>query len=234
MDATILLVEDEAGLVLTLTDRLTMHGYRVDSASDGETGLRKATDGSFDLILLDVMLPRLSGFDVCRRLREAGVTTPILLLTARGQLEDKVHGFQLGADDYLTKPFEVMELLARLEALIRRSRIGSAAAPDKPNIVTFGKAEVNFKSGTVTMNGEPVTLSAREFQLLRFLVEHEGQIVSRDDLLRQVWGLHHVPITRTVDVHVTWLRQKLEENPRYPRHFLTLRGLGYKFDKEPA
>lgn len=228
----ILFVEDEPGLVLTLTDRLIMQGYQVDTAADGETGLDKALKGEYDLILLDVMLPRLSGFEVSRKLRAAGVVTPVLLLTARGQLEDKVHGLQAGADDYLTKPFEVMELLARIEALLRRARM--AAPAPKPQAVAFGSVEVNLKAGTVSVRGEPVTLSAREFQLLRFLIEHEGEIVSREELLRQVWGLQHMPITRTVDVHITWLRQKLEENPKYPRHLLTVRGLGYRFEREPA
>jgi two-component system alkaline phosphatase synthesis response regulator PhoP len=228
----ILFVEDEPGLVLTLTDRLVMQGYQVDTASDGEAGLEMARTGGYDLILLDVMLPRLSGFEVCKKLRSLHVDTPVLLLTARGQLEDKVHGLQLGADDYLTKPFEVMELLARIEALLRRSRI--AAPPSKPQTVAFGLAEVNLKAGVVLVRGEPVTLSAREFQLLRFLIEHEGEIVSREELLKQVWGLQHMPITRTVDVHITWLRQKLEENPKYPRHLLTMRGLGYRFQREPA
>ena len=228
----ILFVEDEPGLVLTLTDRLVMQGYQVDHAPDGETGLEKARTGGYDLILLDVMLPRLSGFEVCRKLRALKVATPILLLTARGQLEDKVHGLQLGADDYLTKPFEVMELLARIEALLRRSRLAEPA-PKLPTI-TFGAVEINLKSGSVLVRGEPVTLSAREFQLLRFLIEHEGEIVSREELRRQVWGLQHMPITRTVDVHMTWLRQKLEENPKYPRHLLTMRGLGYRFQREPA
>jgi len=228
----ILFIEDEPGLVLTLTDRLIMQGYQVDSVPDGEKGLEKARTGGYDLILLDVMLPRLSGFEVCRKLRALKIATPILLLTARGQLEDKVHGLQLGADDYLTKPFEVMELLARIEALLRRSRL-AGPAPKLPTIA-FGLVEINLKSGSVLVRGEPVTLSAREFQLLRFLIEHEGEIVSREELLRQVWGLQHMPITRTVDVHMTWLRQKLEENPKYPRHLLTMRGLGYRFQREPA
>ncbi|MBL8291565.1 MAG: response regulator transcription factor [Bryobacterales bacterium] len=232
MMSRILFIEDEPGLVLTLTDRLVMQGYQVDTASDGEAGLEMARTGGYDLILLDVMLPRLSGFEVCKKLRSLHVDTPVLLLTARGQLEDKVHGLQLGADDYLTKPFEVMELLARIEALLRRSRI--AAPPSKPQTVSFGFVEVNLKAGLVLVRGEPVTLSAREFQLLRFLIEHEGEIVSREELLRQVWGLQHMPITRTVDVHITWLRQKLEENPKYPRHLLTMRGLGYRFQREPA
>lgn len=228
----ILLIEDEPGLVLTLTDRLVMQGYQVDSAQDGEAGLEKARTASYDLILLDVMLPRLSGFEVCRRLRAQNAATPILLLTARDQLEDKVRGLQLGADDYLTKPFEVMELVARIEALLRRSRL--AASPAGPDTVTFGFVEVNLKAGVVQVRGEPVALSAREFQLLRFLIGREGEIVSRGELLRQVWGLQHMPVTRTVDVHITWLRQKLEENPRYPRHLLTVRGLGYRFAREPA
>jgi DNA-binding response OmpR family regulator len=229
----ILLIEDEPGLVMTLTDRLSLQGYTVDTATDGQSGLEKARSNSYDLILLDVMLPRLNGFELCRRLREEKIATPVLLLTARGQLEDKVHGLQLGADDYLTKPFEFMELVARIEALLRRARM-AATASSQPQLVRFGNVEVNLRSGVVTVDGKPVSLSAREFQLLRFLLEHEGQVVSREELLRQVWGLQFVPITRTVDVHMTWLRQKLEPNPKYPRYLLTVRGLGYKFEPDPA
>lgn len=230
-EARILLVEDEPGLVLTLTDRLSMHGYDMATAQDGETGFHRASEEPFDLIILDVMLPKMSGFDVCRRLRDAGVYTPILLLTARGQLEDKVHGLQIGADDYLTKPFEVMELLARIEALLRRSRMAVAPPSKQMGVIRFGDAEVNFKTAVVTFQGQPAGLSAREFQLLRFLIEHEGEVVSREELLKQVWGLNHVPITRTVDVHVTWLRQKLEANPKFPQHLLTVRGMGYRFER---
>jgi DNA-binding response OmpR family regulator len=219
----ILLVEDEAGLVLTLTDRLEMQGYAVESAADGAAGLEKALSSSYDLIILDVMLPQMNGFEVCRKLREHGSMVPILMLTARGQLADKVHGLKTGADDYLTKPFEVMELLARLEALLRRAPQASV-----PEALRFGPAEVDFKRGEARVNGAPVSLSAREFQLLRYLAERRGEVVSRAELLKDVWGYTCAPLTRTVDVHITWLRQKLEEDPKHPRHILTLRGAGYK------
>ena len=226
MDQRILLIEDEPGLVLTLTDRLEGEGYQVESSADGETGLERASTGAFDLIILDLMLPRRSGLDVCRRLRQAGILTPILMLTARSQVVDKVVGLQLGADDYLTKPFDMMELLARLEALLRRAAhppgTGGAA-------YSFGTVRVDFKSAEVTRDGQPVTLSAREFQLLRYLIENRGRVISRDELLKEVWGYQALPSTRTVDVHMAWLRQKLEANPKRPEFILTLRGLGYKF-----
>jgi len=219
----ILLIEDEPGLVLTLTDRLEMQGYAVSSAADGLTGLDKALAGGYDLLILDVMLPKMNGFEVCRKLRERAATIPILMLTARGQLADKVHGLKTGADDYLTKPFEVMELLARVEALLRR-----APQLSPPEMLCFGPAEVDFKRGEARVNGSPVALSAREFQLLRYLAERRGQVVSRADLLKDVWGYSCAPLTRTVDVHITWLRQKLEADPKHPRYILTLRGTGYK------
>ena len=225
MDQRILLIEDEPGLVLTLTDRLEGEGYQVESSADGETGLERASTGAFDLIILDLMLPRRSGLDVCRRLRQAGILTPILMLTARSQVVDKVVGLQLGADDYLTKPFDMMELLARLEALLRRAAhppgTGGAA-------YSFGTVRVDFKSAEVTRDGQPVTLSAREFQLLRYLIENRGRVISRDELLKEVWSYQALPSTRTVDVHMAWLRQKLEANPKRPEFILTLRGLGYK------
>jgi len=219
----ILLVEDEAGLVMTLTDRLEMHGYAVESAADGSAGVEKAMSGSHDLVILDVMLPGMNGFEVCRKIRERGSMIPILMLTARGQLADKVHGLKTGADDYLTKPFEVMELLARVEALLRRAPQAALA-----EALRFGPAEVDFKRGEARVGGTPVNLSAREFQLLRYLAERRGQVVSRAELLKDVWGYSCAPLTRTVDVHITWLRQKLEADPKHPRHILTLRGAGYK------
>ena len=221
----ILLVEDEPGLVLTLTDRLASEGYGVESATDGETGLERALAEPFDLLVLDVMLPRKSGFDVCRKLRQAGHGVPILMLTARGQVVDKVVGLQIGADDYLTKPFDMMELLARVEALLRR-----AAA--KPRAVEtaceFGSIRVEFRGTEVQRDGKPVVLSAREFQLLKYLIDHRGATLSRDELLKEVWGYDAMPTTRTVDVHMAWLRQKLEDDPKEPRFLLTVRGLGYK------
>jgi two-component system, OmpR family, alkaline phosphatase synthesis response regulator PhoP len=222
----ILLVEDEPGLVLTLTDRLQNEGYEVESATDGESGLARASNEAFALILLDVMLPRKSGFDVCRKLRQSGIHTPILMLTARGQVVDKVVGLQLGADDYLTKPFDMMELLARIEALLRRA----SREPAPPaGVHRCGPIQVDFRRAEVLRDGKPVTLSAREFQLLRYLIDHRGATLSREELLTEVWGYDAMPSTRTVDVHVAWLRQKLEENPQHPQLILTVRGLGYKF-----
>jgi two-component system alkaline phosphatase synthesis response regulator PhoP len=224
MSKRILLVEDEPGLVMTLSDRLTSEGYSVESARDGETGLARASEGGFDAILLDVMLPRKNGFDVCRDLRQRGVNTPVLMLTARGQLVDKVVGLKLGADDYLTKPFEMMELLARIEALLRR-----APAVSSPDTYQFANIQVDFRRAEVVRDGTPLELSAKEFQLLRYFIEHREATLSRDELLNEVWGYDAMPTTRTVDVHVAWLRQKLEPNPKHPQLILTVHGLGYKF-----
>ena len=224
----ILLVEDEPGLVLTLTDRLEGEGYTVDSAEDGDAGLEKASGGNYDLVILDIMLPKRSGLEVLRSLRQANLPTPVLMLTARGQVVDKVLGLQLGADDYLSKPFDMMELLARVEALLRRSAARPAAAASLASY-QFGNVTIDFRSGEVRRKGDVVTLSAKEFQLLRHLIENRCVILTRDQLLSEVWGYDNVPNTRTVDVHMAWLRQKLEENPKYPEYLLTLRGLGYKF-----
>jgi two-component system alkaline phosphatase synthesis response regulator PhoP len=221
----ILLIEDEPGLVLTLSDRLSKEGFAVESARDGESGFERATTEAFDLILLDVMLPRKNGFDVCRDLRQLGNQTPVLMLTARGQVVDKVVGLKLGADDYLTKPFEMIELLARIEALLRRA---PTAAPST-EIYQFGPVRVDFRKAEVTRDGQTVELSAREFGLLRYFIEHRESAITRDALLNEVWGYNAMPSTRTVDVHVAWLRQKLEPNPRHPQYILTVHGLGYKF-----
>jgi two-component system alkaline phosphatase synthesis response regulator PhoP len=221
----LLLVEDEPGLVLTLTDRLTREGYAVETSADGESALERATTDTFDLVLLDVMLPRLNGFDVLRDLRRRGIDTPVIMLTARGQVVDKVVGLKLGADDYVTKPFEMAELLARIEAKLRRA----PAAPHPADGHQFGDVRVDFRRAEVTRNGEPLGLSAREFQLLRYFVEHRGATLTREELLNEVWGYHAMPSTRTVDVHVAWLRQKIEPNPRHPQFILTVHGLGYKF-----
>jgi two-component system alkaline phosphatase synthesis response regulator PhoP len=222
----VLLVEDEAGLRMTLTDRLTSEGYDVDSASDGDTGLERASGGGYDLIVLDVMLPRMNGFDVCREVRRRSVSTPILILTARGQVVDKVVGLKLGADDYLTKPFEMPELMARLEALLRRRPSGPQPGGES---YRFGEIVVDFRRAEVTRDGRPVELSAREFKLLCHFIEHRGAALSRDDLLAQVWGYDEMPLTRTVDVHVAGLRQKIEVSPKLPKYILTVHGLGYKF-----
>jgi two-component system, OmpR family, alkaline phosphatase synthesis response regulator PhoP len=223
----ILLVEDEAGLILTLTDRLEAEGFVVKSATDGETGANLALSETFDLIILDVMLPRKNGYDVCRDLRQKRVGTPILMLTAKGETIDKVLGLKLGADDYLTKPFEVIELLARIEALLRRTPKTNLNSPDA---FQFGDVSIDFRRAEVTKNKQPVELSAMEFKLLQFLIENRGAVHSRDRLLDEVWGYDAMPSTRTVDVHVAWLRQKLEENPRHPQFIQTVHGFGYKFN----
>ena len=223
----VLLVEDEPGLVMTLTDRLLAEGYEVESATDAPSGLEMAASGSFDAILLDVMLPGGNGMDVCRTLRQRGLQTPILMLTAKGQVVDKVVGLKLGADDYLVKPFEMAELLARIEALIRRSANASGAPTGET--YRFGDVGVDFRKAEVTKGGQALELSAREFKLLKYFVEHRGAALTRDELLNEVWGYNAMPSTRTVDVHVAWLRQKLEDNPRHPQFILTVHGLGYKF-----
>jgi two-component system, OmpR family, alkaline phosphatase synthesis response regulator PhoP len=224
----ILLVEDEKGLVVTLTDRLSSEGYAVSHAGDGEKGEQMATDGQFDVILLDVMLPKKSGFDVIRDLRSTGITTPVLMLTARGQVNEKVVGLKLGADDYLTKPFEMIELLARIESLLRRPAY-TASPASATGSYTFGAFTVDFRTMEVTRKGKAVNLSAREFQLLRYFIEHRGTALSRETILNQVWGYDSMPTTRTIDTHVTWLRQKFEENPKFPKYILTIYGFGYKF-----
>ena len=211
---------------MTLTDRLTAEGYDVESATDAKTALESASTGRFDAILLDVMLPGGNGFDICRTVRQRGVQTPILMLTARGQVVDRVVGLKLGADDYLVKPFEMAELLARIEALLRRSAASPQAASEAAR---FGDVAVDFRRAEVTKGGAIVELSAREFKLLRYFIEHKGAALSRDELLNEVWGYNAMPTTRTVDVHVAWLRQKLEDNPRHPQFILTVHGLGYKF-----
>ncbi len=224
MGRRILLVEDDAGLRLTLTHRLAGEGYEVETAPDGEEGLRRATGRAFDLVILDVMLPGMSGFDVCRELRRSAVATPVLILTARGEVVDRVVGLKLGADDYLTKPFAMAELLARVEARLRRH-------PDDgpPPVYRFGSIEVDLRATEVRRGGRPVELAAKEFRLLQFFITHRGATLGRDELLDGVWGRDATPTPRTVDVHVAWLRRKLEEDARRPRYFLTVHGFGYKF-----
>jgi two-component system, OmpR family, alkaline phosphatase synthesis response regulator PhoP len=221
----LLLIEDEPGLVLTLRDRLTREGYAFETCGDGESGLERAARESFDLVLLDVMLPRLNGFDVLRELRKRGVDTPVIMLTAKGQVVDKVVGLKLGADDYVTKPFEMVELLARIEAKLRRA----PAAVHRSEGYHFDEVRVDFRRAEVMKAGEPLDLSAREFQLLKYFIEHRGATLTREELLNEVWGYNAMPSTRTVDVHVAWLRQKIEPNPRHPQYILTVHGMGYKF-----
>lgn len=226
MSSRILLVEDEPGLVLTLSDLLGAEGYEVESAMDGPAGLAIALKEAFDLVILDVMLPRMSGFEVCRALRQRGNDVPVLMLTARTRVEDRVAGLKLGADDYLGKPFEPPELLARVEALLRR--------PRKPVLAPvvrfqFGSVQVDFENGGVLKSGVPVTMAAKELELLRYLIDRRGTVVSRDELLEAVWQYQPGVSSRTIDVHVAWVRQKLEQNPQAPKHIRTVRGVGYRF-----
>lgn len=222
----ILLVEDEPSLVMTLSDLLTSEGHQVRTISDGQEGFEIACRHDFELLILDVMLPNKNGFDICREVRSRGVQTPILMLTARGQVIDKVLGLKLGADDYLTKPFDAMELLARVEALLRRAPAASIKLPDT---FRFGAVQVDFRRTQVKRNGNLIDLSAREFELLRYFIQQRDVTLSRQQLLRDVWGYDEEAMTRTIDVHVGALRQKLEDDAQQPRHFLTVRGLGYKF-----
>lgn len=222
----ILLIEDEPSLVLTLSDRLLSEGFQVETAGDGEEGLARALDGSFDLILLDVMLPRRDGFEVCRELRSRGVQVPIVMLTARDQVVDRVVGLKLGADDYVTKPFEMIELLARIEALFRRAH---TPASGTAGTYAFADVRVDFRRAEVVRGGRPVTLSALEFKLLAYFIQNRGALLTRDELLDKVWGYDAMPTTRTVDVHVASLRQKLEGNPSRPEFILTVHRRGYRF-----
>ena len=225
MSGRILIVEDEPALVLTLGDRLRSEGYEVEAAEDGETGARRAREGSFDLVLLDVGLPGKNGFDLLRDLRQQRVTTPVIMLTARGQVVDRVLGLKLGADDYLAKPFEMMELVARVEAVLRRR----TAQPSDGGSFSFGDVRVDFRRAEVRRAGAVVELSSLEFKLLRHFIEHRGALVTRRELLEHVWGYPGVLQTRTVDVHVASLRQKVERHPAKPEHIITVHRMGYRF-----
>jgi two-component system alkaline phosphatase synthesis response regulator PhoP len=226
MSSRILLVEDEPGLVLTVSDLLSSEGYKVDVAGDGELGLAKAAEGEFDLVVLDVMLPKKTGFEVCRELRQRGVDTAVLMLTAKTQVVDRVVGLKLGADDYLTKPFNPAELLARVEALLRRVQ--------KENRIPvrtfqFSEIEVDFERAEVRRSGQSINLAAKELQLLRYLIDHRERVVTREEVLRKIWEYSSEVSSRTIDVHIAWLRHKLERDPQNPRHIETIRGKGYRF-----
>jgi len=221
---TILVVEDEPGIALGLRNDLTLEGYAVEVAGDGETAFRRAQETSFDLILLDVMLPRKDGFAVARDLRRAGVKTPIILLTARGQESEKVFGLELGADDYVTKPFSPMELCARIKAVLRRT------SGERVQRYSFGTVEVDFDRGLARRGKSAVNLTALEFKVLAALIQARGRFLSRDRLIELVWG-HGVSITdRVVDNHIMNLRRKLEDDPAKPRYLVSVRGLGYCFE----
>lgn len=225
---SILIVEDDAALRLALSDRLSLEGYQVELATNGDEGIRLAESSAPDLLILDVMLPGRSGFEIARDLRNRGMDLPILMLTARGEVTDRVVGLQFGADDYLTKPFEFIELLARIQALLRRS----ARSRSGPVFETaeYGEILVDFRSARVSKGGAPVLLSSKELQLLRFFIENAGAAMTRDELLNAVWGYDAMTNTRTVDMHVARLRQKLESDPNDPKLIVTVRGLGYRFE----
>lgn len=222
---TVMIVEDDQSMAVALKDGFQYEGFAVTLARDGAAGLALASKEPPDVIILDVMLPKLSGFDLCRQIRKEGNPVPIIMLTARGQEIDKVLGLKLGADDYVTKPFSFMELMARVEAVLRRTN-GHARLSD---VHAFGDVTVDFKRGEAKKRGEPIDLSPRELRLLRFFLEHRGEIVSRDRLLEAVWGYESLAFTRTVDMHIAKLRKKIEDTPADPRFILTVHRLGYKF-----
>src|SRR5499427_5835182 len=217
MNIRVLLIEDEVGLVVDLTARLQSEGYQVETAVDGQTGLARALGEPFDLIILDVMLPQKNGFDICRDMRGQGIKTPLLMLTARGQVIDRVLGLKLGADDYLVKPFEQIELVARMEALLRRVP-SAVSVVSSPEIYRFGPVLIDFRSGEIERNGLQIVLTALEYKLMRYFIEHRAVIVSRNQLLDEVWGYEAMPYTRTVDVSISGLRQKIEMNPKRPEY----------------
>ena len=228
MNSRILIVEDEPGILLVIADLLRAEGLVVETATDGPAGLHQATEQKFDLLILDVMLPGLNGFDICHAVREQGFDGAILMLTAKGQIRDRVHGLQTGADDYLVKPFNPDELVARVSALLRRVHMENLTPVMK---FQFGNVTADFSQMEFFKSGKPITLAAKEAELLRLLVNRRGQVLSREQILRQVWSEQHFITERTVDVHVAWLRQKLEDNPESPRHIFTIRGEGYRFNR---
>jgi DNA-binding response OmpR family regulator len=222
----VLVVDDEPTLVATLRYNLEREGYHVITASDGEAALAEARAAQPDIILLDLMLPGLDGLEVCRILRRE-TTVPILMLTAKGAEVDKVVGLELGADDYVTKPFSMRELMARVRALLRRAATPPA---EKADIVTSGELAVDLRRREVSLRGRALTLKPKEFELLLFFFRNRGRAFTREQLLNQIWGYDFTGDTRTVDVHVSWLRQKIEDNPAKPTRLITVRGVGYRFE----
>lgn len=222
---TILLIEDDSEMLLGIKDNLEMMGYGVVSAMDGETGISEAFQARPDAIILDLMLPGVDGFDVCRTLRSRGLNVPILMLTARGGETDKVLGLELGADDYVTKPFNIHELLARIKAMLRRT--SGAATPG--DFYRFGDVQLDFRSHRGEKGGRALPMSALEFEVMRYLIRRRGEVVSREQLLADIWGYQGCPTTRSVDNLMARLRHKLEDRPHAPRHILTIHGVGYKF-----
>lgn len=222
----ILVVDDEQNMRTGLKDNLEYEGYEVDTANDGEEGLKKILANNYDLIILDVMMPKKSGFDVCKETRKNGITTPIILLTAKGEEIDKVVGLEIGADDYVTKPFSLRELLARVKAILRRS--DNLIMDNESREIKIGKLTIDFNSYKATLKNKDVAMSHKEFEILRYLWKHRNATVSRDDLLTEIWGYDETPTTRTVDNFILKLRQKIENDPNHPQVILTVHGIGYK------
>jgi DNA-binding response OmpR family regulator len=220
----ILAIEDDPAILRGLADNLRFESYEVVTASDGQAGYALIKEKHPDLIILDLMLPKLSGYEICRKVRAEGVQTPILMLTARGEEADRVLGLDLGADDYVAKPFSIRELLARIRAILRRSQTPKTT----PDELRFDDVTVNFVSYEAAKNGRPLEMTRKEFQVLRFLASRAGEVVSRDDLLNEVWGYENYPTTRTVDNHVAGLRAKIEREPANPQRLKTIHGVGYK------
>jgi len=224
----ILIIEDDPAILRGLRISLEEEHYQVFSASDGEDGYRLALEKSFDLIILDLMLPGKNGQEVCRELRGQGNSTPIIMLTSKSQESDKVLGLEIGADDYITKPFSVSELQARIRAILRRTEAKDEVRSDT---CSFGSIQIDFKRQEATKNDRPIKLSVKEFEILRFFINHEQEVVIRDLLLNKVWGYDVYPTTRTVDTFILNLRKKIEDNPAHPKHLITIHGAGYKFIK---
>jgi len=223
---TILVIEDEESIAEPLVENLEFEGYEVLSAADGHQGLELALSGKADLILLDIMLPGVNGYEICRRLREQQFATPVIMLTAKGQEADKVRGLDIGADDYVTKPVGILELMARVRAVLRRAAPESETA--SPEVLNFGQVRVDFARFEACVDDRPVHLSPKEFGILKLLWERAGRAVSRVEILQQVWGYDVYPTTRTVDTHIADLRAKLEADPADPQHILTVHGTGYR------
>jgi len=222
-NATILIVEDDPSVALALRDTLESEGYVVDSAADGRQGFEKAATENPDLVILDLMLPKMSGLEICQKLRTGGMETPIIMLTARGQSSDAAFGLKLGADDYISKPFDVGEFLARVEAVLRRR------APRAEQTVSIGNVQLDLRRLSASRDGTRLDLSPREFEILQLLIAHAGETVTREQMLNHIWGQHASLYTRAIDAHITRLRHKIEEDPAHPRHIITVHRVGYRF-----
>lgn len=224
--ARILVIEDEPEMQRGLKDNLEFEGYDVLVVGDGKKGMETIHAKNFDLILLDVMLPGMSGLDVCKKVRAEGITTPIIMLTAKGEEVDKILGLEFGADDYITKPFSLRELLARVKAVLRRTPVEKSSIPKK---ITIGLLEIDFDSYTASKKGKSISMTSKDFDILRYLWQHQQQVISRDDLLTHVWGYDESISSRTVDNFIVKIRKHIEKDPSHPKHIITIHGTGYKF-----